>query len=82
MRCAARKHSLTRSSLAKAAYLQFHTCADEQDSEPVSAIAQRLAIGSSYHYKAKQLGITRKSDTYKGYEKTKIGRWLLAAGAS
>jgi len=66
----------------EAAYLRYHTCAEQEEKEPLSSIAQRLALGSSYHYKAKSLGISRsKGETYVGYEKTKIGRWLLSVGA-
>ena len=68
---------------ADVAYLRHHSCADEEDREPLSAIAQRLAIGSSYHYRARTLGITRsKGETYAGYENTKIGGWLLSVGAA
>lgn len=66
----------------EAAYLRHHSCAENEDKESISGIAERLALGSSYHYKAKGLGITRgKGETYVGYEKTKIGRWLLSVGA-
>lgn len=66
----------------EAAYLRHHSCAEHEDKEAISSIAERLALGSSYHYKAKTLGITRaKGETYADYEKTKIGRWLLAQGA-
>lgn len=68
--------------LGEAAYLRYHTCAEQDEREPISSIAQRLALGSSYHYKARLLGISRsKGETYAGYEKTKIGRWLLSVGA-
>lgn len=64
------------------AYLGLNTCADEADRQPVSGIASRLALGSSYHYKARQLGITRsKGETFHGYQHTKIGAWLLSLGA-
>lgn len=57
------------------AYLGLNTCADEHSRQPVSGIAARLALGSSYHYKARQLGITRsKGDTFHGYHSTKIGK--------
>jgi hypothetical protein len=66
----------------EAAYLRHHSCADQEEKKAISSIAKRLALGSSYHYKAKSLGITRsKGETYTGYEKTKIGRWLLSLGA-
>jgi hypothetical protein len=64
------------------AYLRYNTCVDEDEKEPISRIAARLAIGTSFHFKAKRLGITRSNgETYVGYEKTKIGRWLLSVGA-
>jgi len=67
---------------AERAYLTQSTCADTHAAEPVSAVASRLQLGSSYHYKAKQLGITgSKGGFFHGYENTKIGRWLTAAGA-
>jgi hypothetical protein len=62
-------------------YLSEHACADEDAREPVSSIAARLRA-SSYHYRAKQLGITRsKGETFAGYEQTKIGRWMRSLGA-
>jgi hypothetical protein len=64
------------------AYLRYNTCVEEDEKEPISRIAARLAIGTGFHFKAKRLGITRsKGETYVGYEKTKIGRWLLSVGA-
>lgn len=66
----------------EAAYLRHHSCAEQEEKEAISSIAKRLALGTSYHYKAKTLGITRsKGATYVGYEKTKIGSWLLSVGA-
>jgi hypothetical protein len=63
------------------AYLRYASCADVKP-EPVSRIAERLDIGTTFHFKAKKLGITRsKGETYRGYEKTKIGAWLLSTGA-
>ncbi|MGV7209825.1 hypothetical protein ACLB1G_18450 [Oxalobacteraceae bacterium A2-2] len=63
------------------AYLRHHSCAEGR-AEPVSSIAQRLALGSTFHLRAKKLGITRaKGDTYRGYENTAIGGWLRAVGA-
>ena len=62
-------------------YLSEHACADDDAREPVSSIAARLRA-SSYHYRAKQLGITRsKGETFAGYEQTKIGRWMRSLGA-
>lgn len=67
----------------EAAYLRLHGCSDEDEREPISSIAKRLALGSSYHYKARLLGITRsKGETPAGYGKTKIGAWLLSLGAT
>jgi hypothetical protein len=63
------------------AYLRHHSCADGQP-EPVSRIAQRLMLGSTFHIKAKKLGITRsKGETYRGYGATRIGAWLRSTGA-
>jgi len=65
----------------EAAYLQHHSCTDEKP-EPVSRIAQRMALGATFHIRAKQLGITRsKGETYRGYEATRIGAWLRSTGA-
>jgi len=55
-------------------YLALHVCADSP--EPLNKLAKRLRI-PSYHYRALQLGITRKKGEYeKGYESTQIGGWL------
>lgn len=67
---------------AEKAYLELNTCNDGESASPISSIAERLCLGSSYHYKAKQLGITgRKGGFYQGYEQTKIGKWLTSLGA-
>lgn len=67
--------------IGEVAYLRHHSCADGKP-EPVSRIAQRLALGTAFHFRAKKLGITRsKGETYKGYEHTKIGAWLRSTGA-
>jgi len=64
-----------------AAFLRSHSCADGK-AEPMSSIAERTRMGTAWHHRAKRLGITRsKGETYRGYEHTTIGRWLLAAGA-
>lgn len=56
-------------------YLALHACPDE--AEALSGIADRMRI-ASYHYKALQLGITRKKgELYAGYEQTRIGSWLV-----
>jgi hypothetical protein len=55
-------------------YLALHACADAP--EPLYKLAQRLRI-PSYHYRAHQLGITRKKGEFgEGYEDTQIGSWL------
>lgn len=56
------------------AYLALHACADKP--EPLYKLAVRLRI-PSYHYRAQQLGITRKKGEFgDGYESTQIGHWL------
>ena len=65
--------------IGERAYLHEHACADGK-AEPVYKIAERLAL-RNFHHLAKRLGITRsKGETYRGYEKTKIGAWLLSVG--
>lgn len=55
-------------------YLSMHSC--DPDGEPLSKIAARYQI-SSYHYRAGQLGVTRKKgDLPPDYERTKIGHWM------
>lgn len=55
-------------------YLALHACADAP--EPLYKLAERLRI-PSYHYRAHQLGITRKKGEFgDGYESTQIGHWL------
>lgn len=67
---------------AERAYLALNTCNDDEKQQPISAIASRLRLGTSYHYKAKQLGITgSKGGFYQGYENTLIGQWLTSIGA-
>ena len=61
-------------------YLALHACADEEDDgsdfEPLYKLAKRLNI-PSYHYRAHQLGITRKKGEFgDDYESTQIGQWL------
>ncbi len=64
------------------ALLRGNTCADQEDAEPVSTIARRWAMGTSYHFKAGKLGITReKGASYSTYGSTKIGGWLRSLGA-
>lgn len=61
------------------AYLKANSCADGKP-EPVINIAQRYSV-RNHHQRAKQLGITlSKGETYRGYEKTKIGAWLVSLG--
>lgn len=55
-------------------YLSLHAC--DEEGEPLYKLASRYAI-ASYHYKAGQLGITRKKgELPEGYERTRIGAWL------
>ena len=55
-------------------YLALHACADAP--EPLYKLAERLRI-PSYHYRALQLGITRKKGEFgDDYEATQIGHWL------
>jgi hypothetical protein len=55
-------------------YLALHACADAP--EPLYKLAERMRI-SSYHYRAHELGITRKKgEFHEGYEATQIGKWL------
>lgn len=55
-------------------YLALHACADAP--EPLYKLAERLRI-PSYHYRAHQLGITRKKGEFgDDYESTQIGQWL------
>ncbi|GAB1395137.1 hypothetical protein MASR1M60_33010 [Rhodocyclaceae bacterium] len=73
---------VTALAAAERAYLALNTCNDDEDQQPISAIADRLRLGSSYHYKARQLGITgSKGGFYQGYEATRIGQWLTSLGA-
>jgi len=61
-------------------YLRHASCAEDK-AEPISRIAGRMAV-ANYHVMAKRLGITRsKGETYRGYEQTRIGAWLLSTGA-
>jgi len=67
---------------AEIALLRSHSCADGARPEPMSAIAARTGIVTTWFNRAKALGITRsKGETYRGYERTKIGRWLVSNGA-
>ena len=69
-------------SVGEQAYLRHNTCADIARAEPISAIAKRFQMGTSYHSKARALGITLRAGlAYRGYARTRIGQWLLAAGA-
>ncbi len=55
-------------------YLALHACADAP--EPLYKLAERFRI-PSYHYRALQLGITRKKgELADDYESTQIGSWL------
>lgn len=64
------------------ALLRGHSCADGDKPEPMSAIAERTSMKTAWFTRAKALGITRsKGETFRGYERTKIGRWLRSNGA-
>lgn len=55
-------------------YLALHACADLP--EPLYKLAEQYRI-PAYHYRANQLGITRKKGEFGvGYENTQIGSWL------
>jgi len=55
-------------------YLSLHMCADAP--EPLYKLAKQFRI-PAYHYRATQLGITRKKGEFGvGYESTQIGSWL------
>jgi hypothetical protein len=55
-------------------YLALHACADAP--EPLYKLAEQYRI-PSYHYRALQLGITRKKGEFdKDYGSTLIGQWL------
>jgi len=55
-------------------YLALHACADAP--EPLYKLAEQYRI-PSYHYRANQLGISRKKGEFGvGYEFTQIGGWL------
>lgn len=59
-------------------YLKLHLCPDEP--VPLSTLAQTYRI-PSYHYRAERLGITGKKGGFaRGYEKTRIGQWLVSLG--
>lgn len=73
---------LSSLEIGERCYLSRNTCADAEEQEAISALASRLQLGSSYHYKARQLGITgSKGGFFKGYEATKLGQWLTSVGA-
>jgi hypothetical protein len=56
-------------------YLALHACADAP--EPLYKLAEQFRI-PSYHYRAHQLGITRKKGEFgEDYESTDIGNWLV-----
>jgi len=55
-------------------YLALHVCADAP--QPLYQLAEQYRI-PSYHYRARQLGITRKKGEFQaGYEQTRIGHWI------
>lgn len=61
--------------------LAYNTCEQDEDQVALNRLAERFSI-RSYHYRAKQLGITGSKDGfYDGYESSRIGRWLTSLGA-
>lgn len=73
---------LTTLEAGERACLRENSCADKPQAQPIQRIAERFKMGKDYHRKITKLGITRShGDTYKGYESTKIGRWLCGLGA-
>jgi len=69
-------------NVGEVALLRSHACADGDKPEPMSAIAARTGMPTTWFNRAKALGVTRsKGETYRGYERTKIGRWLVSNGA-
>jgi hypothetical protein len=62
-------------------YLCVHFCPDPQDLPPsLQSLAAKHHI-ASYHYRARQLGITnKKSDLPSDFAKTAIGRWAVGLG--
>ncbi len=63
-------------------YLSLNTCVDDKTQIPLFKLAELHQI-PSYHYRAKDLGITRKKGQFEeGYEKTILGKWLLSLGLS
>lgn len=55
-------------------YLSLHQC--DEESEALYKVAEKYNI-ASHHYRAAQLGITRrKGELLEGYERTRIGTWL------
>jgi hypothetical protein len=62
-------------------YLSVHFCPDHHDSPPsLQNLAAKLGI-ASYHYRARQLGITnKKTDLPSDFRKTAIGRWAIGLG--
>ena len=62
-------------------YLAIHFCPDPQDLPPtLKSLADKHHV-ASYHYRARQLGITnKKSDLPSDFGKTAIGRWAISLG--
>jgi hypothetical protein len=62
-------------------YLVEHFCPDSQDRPPtLQTLAAKHGI-ASYHYRARQLGITnKKTDHPSDYADTAIGRWAIGLG--
>ncbi len=72
------RHFLSKNQEWVNLYLSLHTCVDNQTLLPLSKLAELHQI-PSYHYRARELGITRKKGQFEeGYEKTILGKWLLS----
>lgn len=63
-------------------YLALNTCADAEDVIPLYRLKDLYAV-ASHHYKARQLGITRrKGECETDYDQTLLGQWLLSLGVA
>ncbi len=61
-------------------YLRANTCPDRGEVQPLVRLAQAHQI-ASHHYKARQLGVTRKKGEFeRGHERTLLGEWLASLG--
>jgi len=87
------KAGLTRESVRQSAYqflsenekwvhlyLALHTCVDQKARLSLKKLAENHHI-SSYHHRARKLGISRiKGQFEEGYDETILGVWLLSLG--